>query len=168
MSRGIGVIDHESQFILPTASETEGIELMLLEDVGGEPIGVGSRPPFGIGQEINFAMSLLEGLNHFMLLEPFSPLENLLGGMADGMPEGNRCVLFQGEGFAIGMDELTIEPDAIEVLPPARPRLTAMAMRVYSKPAATSPSLRRGASVGQPPSGSLRGRGSFLPKSAAR
>ncbi len=81
------VVDHQPQTVFPTPRAAEGIELMLANHVGGKPIRVRRGGPLGVGQQINFAMGLLERLRDSERLEPSPPGDNLIDRQADRVPE---------------------------------------------------------------------------------
>ena len=66
------------QPILPAAFATEAGELMLPYDMSGEPVRVRLRLLFSWRQNIDFAVSLLEGLHDVVVLQPASPAKNRL------------------------------------------------------------------------------------------
>ena len=60
--RRVFVVDHQSQLVLPPPRRAQGVELVLLDDVGGEAIGVGPRGTLRVGEQVDFPVRLLEGL----------------------------------------------------------------------------------------------------------
>jgi len=55
--------------------------------VGSESIRISCRVLFGIGQNVNFAMRLFEGLSDLVVLKPAPPTCNHLNFLAERMPE---------------------------------------------------------------------------------
>jgi hypothetical protein len=50
---------------------------VLADDVGGEAVGVGTRPPLGVGQQVDLAVGLLERLGDLVPLEELAPGEDV-------------------------------------------------------------------------------------------
>jgi hypothetical protein len=83
---------------LQAALAAEGGELLLADDVGGEAVGVGLGLALGIGEDVDFAVCLFEGLADPVIFEPAAPTEHGLDRGADGMPLANG-------GGAVGLDD---------------------------------------------------------------
>lgn len=62
------------------------MELVLLDDMGGIAIGVGAGSSLGVGEYINLAMSLFEGLLNLLRVQPIPPSQHLVKAFSDGMP----------------------------------------------------------------------------------
>ena len=84
--RRVGVVHHQAERVFPAAQDAQAVELVLLEDVGGEPVGVGAGVPLGAGEQINLPVSLLEGLDDLLRLQPLPPTRHIGGRRAQGMP----------------------------------------------------------------------------------
>src|SRR5216683_7464355 len=86
---------------------------MLPDDMSGEPVGVCGRIPFRIGQDVYFAVSLLEGLGDLVPIQPLSPGLYHLDGRTDGMPQADlHCVGEPVQSLVIRVDHSAISPSA--------------------------------------------------------
>jgi hypothetical protein len=61
------------EFEVPASFAAEGGELVLADEMGSEAVGEGVGGAFGVGEYVDFAVSLLEGLNDFVVFKPGSP-----------------------------------------------------------------------------------------------
>ena len=86
----VGVIYHEAQRVLPAAQDAQAVELVLFEDMGGEAVGIGPRGPLGVGQQIDFTVRLLEGLDDAARFQRIPPAQNRLWRGANRMPQTDR------------------------------------------------------------------------------
>ena len=83
---------------------------MLLDDVGGEAVGVGGGAEFGVGERIDLAVGLLDGLAEVGGLDDFAPAPDVVGGREDGVPEldvllggrSDRLAIEIGEELGVG------------------------------------------------------------------
>jgi len=60
------LIDEKFQRVSPPPNGTEGIELMLLDDMSSVPIRIYPILELGVGQQVDLAVSLLEWLTDVM------------------------------------------------------------------------------------------------------
>jgi hypothetical protein len=112
--RGVGRVPVPLQLVAPATPLTKSRELVLANDVCGEAIGVRCCLSLRIGEEVHFAMGLLERLADFMFFKPFSPGQDLAGGRIVGMP--NRHAGIVGKSFdrlALLIHQAVSRPDAV-------------------------------------------------------
>ena len=69
----IGLIHPHARGHRPAVKARERHRLLLLESVRGPAVGVGARYAFGVGQSVNLAPNLREGLGDLQLFEPVAP-----------------------------------------------------------------------------------------------
>src|SRR5262245_26750301 len=105
-------IDHEPEPILPPARRAQGIELVLPEDMGGEPIGIRSGPSFRICEDVDFSVRLLKRLNHLPAVEPVAPGEDIVHRVANRVPERYGGIVLRSNWLAIRADHAVAVPDA--------------------------------------------------------
>src|SRR5262249_39023651 len=106
----------QPELVLPAAGRAQGVELVLLEDVGGEAVGVGAGAPLRVGQQIDLAVGLLERLDYFPPLQPVAPGEDLVCRPVDRVPEGNGRLALEAQGLAAGPDQFAAAPDPVDGL----------------------------------------------------
>jgi hypothetical protein len=78
MGRWIAIIDQQPQLVLPPARRAEGVELVLSEDVGREPVRIRAGPPFRVRQQVDLAVHLLEGLHDLPAFQEIAPRQDLV------------------------------------------------------------------------------------------
>src|SRR5262249_25762670 len=103
---------HQPQLVLPPAQRAQGIELMLLQNMGRVSVRVGTRSAFGVRKEVDFTMGLLERLLHLLFIEPASPRGNFDGSFADRMPQLNSRRGVGWDRFQVQVHQLVVEPDS--------------------------------------------------------
>src|SRR5262249_36907086 len=72
---------------------TEHRELVLLDQMSGEAIGISAGGALGLGQQINFAVRLLERLAYLVNLEPVAPGLHLGDVAVQRMPQPYTSVV---------------------------------------------------------------------------
>ncbi len=95
----------------------EGVDLVLLEQVGGEAVGVDLGFSFGRGKQVDLAMGLLEGLGDLALLEPAPPVADGVGVGFDRVPEGHHRVVQRRPGLTVNGPPGVIVPGRESGLP---------------------------------------------------
>src|SRR5262245_28274617 len=112
--RSVGRVPVSLQLVAPATRLTKSRELVLTNDVCGEAIGVRCCLSLCVGEDVHFAMGLLERLADFMFFEPFSPGQDLAGRRIVGMP--NRHASIVGKSFdrlALLIHQAVLRPDAV-------------------------------------------------------
>ncbi len=103
-----GVVDGEAQLVAPAADRGQRVELVLAQEVRGEPVGVRPGAELGIGERVDLAVGLLERLRDAVPFEPVLPGGDLGRLAVDGMPEGHLGALGDGpvgEGARLAVGE---------------------------------------------------------------
>ena len=112
--RSVGRVPIPLQPVAPASALTKGRELVLANDVCGKSIGICGRLSLGIGEDVHFAMGLLERLSDFVRFEPFSPGQDMGGGSILGMPNRHAGLIGQvRERLALLIHKAVFGPDAV-------------------------------------------------------
>jgi hypothetical protein len=93
------------------------VELVLPQDVGGEPVGVVAGVTLRISQDVDLAVRLLERLHDLMFLQPPAPGEDRIHRPADRVPERHAGVARERQLTAVGTDKVTFVPDPVSRRP---------------------------------------------------
>ena len=77
----------------------------------GEAVRVRARGAFGVGDQVDLAVGLLEGLGDLARLEEGAPGDDVVRFVVDGVPQLD-VILFgiEGDRHSAGVDQLTLEP----------------------------------------------------------
>src|SRR5262249_38073177 len=102
-----GGVEIALEAVAPATLLAEGGELGLPTELGRKPIRINGRLAFGIGQQVDFAMGLLERLAHPVGLEPVPPGQHFGSAHGARMPERHARLSAESiEWFVPGADGL--------------------------------------------------------------
>src|SRR5215471_15698941 len=109
--RVVGVpLAHDAEF--PSALRGERGELSLPQDVRSEAVRIGAGFALSIGDQVDLAVSLFEGLPDAVVLKPATPMEDGLHVGGSRMPKPRALVSSEVNFALAGIDEAPVMPDS--------------------------------------------------------